>query len=236
MYWAVTQYQACVGIEITASHNPINFNGLKIIKGGSQPLDAKQDWDKIRMHAENAFFEGSKKGQLLDISNEARFKYVDKILGFVNARSFGDLKVVVNAVMEQLTHFDTIEDKIKKYGSKINFVKINHHPDHLFPNGIPNPSNTENHPFMKKTIIKNEADLGIAFDGDFDRCFFFDEFGEFVPGEYIVGLFSELFLDKENGAMIVHDPRTIWNTQDIVKEKGGVAVQSPTGHSFMKKL
>jgi phosphomannomutase len=112
---------------------------------------------------------------------------------------------------------------------------VDHIPDSTFPNGIPNPLLLENH-HKTADIVKNTgADFGVAFDGDFDRCFFFDETGKFVPGEYLVGLLATIFLEKEQGATIVHDPRVIWNTQDIVSQKGGKAEQSKTGHAFIKQ-
>ena len=117
----------------------------------------------------------------------------------------------------------------------LEFIRINHNPDHTFPNGVPNPILEKNHYSTAKVVREVGADIGVAFDGDFDRCFFFDEHGTFVKGEYIVGLFARIFLQKEPGATIVHDPRVIWNTQSIVKSKAGVAVQSKTGHAFIKQ-
>ena len=112
---------------------------------------------------------------------------------------------------------------------------MHHDPDHTFPNGIPNPLLPENHAATAEVVVREGADLGVAFDGDFDRCFFFDGRGQFVPGEYVVGLLASVFLDREEGAKIVHDPRVVWNTQDIVTERGGIAVQSKTGHAFIKQ-
>jgi phosphomannomutase len=115
------------------------------------------------------------------------------------------------------------------------FIRVHHTPDATFPNGIPNPLLPENHATTADVVKAEKADFGVAFDGDFDRCFFFDETGQFVPGEYVVGLLATIFLEKEAGAKIVHDPRVIWNTQDLVAHKGGIAVQSKTGHAFIKQ-
>ena len=131
--------------------------------------------------------------------------------------------------------FDAIEKRLNNNNTQIEFVRVDHNPDSTFPNGIPNPLLPENH-HKTADIVKNVgADFGVAFDGDFDRCFFFDETGEFIPGEYLVGLFASIFLAKEPGSTIVHDPRVIWNTQDIVSQKGGKAEQSKTGHAFIKQ-
>jgi phosphomannomutase len=120
-------------------------------------------------------------------------------------------------------------------GALIDVIRVHHDPDSTFPNGIPNPLLPENHAVTADVVVREGADMGVAFDGDFDRCFFFDGAGRFVPGEYVVGLLASIFLDKEAGGKIVHDPRVIWNTQDIVDSKGGVAIQSKTGHAFIKQ-
>jgi phosphomannomutase len=120
-------------------------------------------------------------------------------------------------------------------GAPLDVIRVHHDPDSTFPNGIPNPLLPENHAATADVVLREGADMGVAFDGDFDRCFFFDGAGRFVPGEYVVGLLASIFLEKEAGAKIVHDPRVIWNTQDIVAHKGGVAIQSKTGHAFIKQ-
>ena len=107
-------------------------------------------------------------------------------------------------------------------------------PDPSFPHGIPNPLLEKNRSTTSNSVICEKADLGVAFDGDFDRCFFFDHSGDFIPGEYVVGLLAEIFLNKEKGATIIHDPRVIWNTIDVVSKFGGQAVVSKTGHAFVK--
>jgi phosphomannomutase len=131
--------------------------------------------------------------------------------------------------------FDALAERLMELGAPLEFICVDHMPDATFPNGIPNPLLPENHPATADLVEAENADFGVAFDGDFDRCFFFDEIGQFVPGEYVVGLLASIFLKKEVGAKIVHDPRVIWNTQDIVTQKGGAAVQSKTGHAFIKQ-
>ena len=237
MYWAVTEFNACAGIEITASHNPINYNGLKIVKSGSQPLDDLDDFQAIKLLAENeTWVKNLPKGSIQDISKEARKKYVQRVLSFLNHSKLKPLKIVVNSGNGAAgPTFDAIADELGRIGSPLEFMRVHHEPDHTFPNDIPNPLLPENHSATGDVVKREGANFGVAFDGDFDRCFFFDASGEFVPGEYVVGLLASIFLDKEAGAKIVHDPRVVWNTQDIISQKSGVAVQSKTGHAFIKQ-
>lgn len=238
MYWATTQFEACGGIEVTASHNPINYNGLKMVKSGSRPLDPATELDAIRRAAEaNEFANPASLGKCIDIAQQAKQAYVAKCLEFVDTDALRPLKIVVNSGNGAAgPTFDHIADALGEQTDALTFVRKFHTPDSSFPNGIPNPILPENHAPTRDTVIAEGADLGIAFDGDFDRCFFFDETGAFIPGEYMVGLLADVFLDKTNGAAIVHDPRVIWNTQDIVSSKGGRAVQSKTGHAFIKQV
>jgi phosphomannomutase len=237
MYWAVTEFNASAGIEVTASHNPINYNGLKIVKSGSRPLDDVDDFQVIKRLAETAdWAEGTGVLDVNDISVEARAKYVARVLSFVAVDALRPLRVVVNSGNGAAgPSFDAIAAELGRRGAPVEFIRVHHDPDHTFPNGIPNPLLPENHAATADVVLREGADLGVAFDGDFDRCFFFDGRGQFVPGEYVVGLLASVFLDKEAGAKIVHDPRVVWNTQDIVAARGGVAVQSKTGHAFIKQ-
>ena len=237
MYWAVTKFSACAGIEVTASHNPINYNGMKIVKSGSQPLDDAGDFQVIKALAgSQEWSSGAEIGKQLDRSDEARKAYVDRVLSFVNVQALRPLKIVVNSGNGAAgPTFDAIAERLIELGAPFEFIRVHHAPDATFPNGIPNPLLSENHSATADVVKAEGADFGVAFDGDFDRCFFFDETGQFVPGEYVVGLLASIFLEKEAGAKIVHDPRVIWNTQDIVAQKGGIAVQSKTGHAFIKQ-
>ena len=237
MYWAVTEFGASAGIEVTASHNPINYNGMKIVKSGSQPLDDTNDFQVIKALVGSADWSPtSRSGRVIDKSVEARAKYVNQVLNFVDVDALRPLKVVVNSGNGAAgPTFDAIAARLADLGAPIEFIRVHHDPDHTFPNGIPNPLLPENHAATTDFVRAHSADMGVAFDGDFDRCFFFDEVGQFVPGEYVVGLLASIFLDQEQGGKIVHDPRVIWNTQDIVAEKDGVAVPSKTGHAFIKQ-
>jgi phosphomannomutase len=237
MYWAVTEFGASAGIEVTASHNPINYNGLKIVKSGSRPLDDANDFQLIKRLAEAAdWAEGPGILDVKDISVDARAKYVEQVLSFIAVGVLSPLRVVVNSGNGAAgPSFDAIAAELDRRGAPIDFIRVHHVPDHTFPNGIPNPQLPENHAATADVVILKGADLGVAFDGDFDRCFFFDGCGQLVPSEYVVGLLASIFLDREEEAKIVHDPRVVWNTQDIVAERGGIAVQSKTGHAFIKQ-
>jgi phosphomannomutase len=237
MYWAVTEFGACAGIEVTASHNPINYNGIKIVKSHSRPLGDASDFQVIKALAgSQEWLSVSETGKELDRSDEARKAYVDRVLSFVDVKALRPLKIVVNSGNGAAgPTFDALAKRLMELGAPLEFIRVHHAPDATFPNGIPNPLLPENHSATADVVKAEKANFGVAFDGDFDRCFFFDETGRFVPGEHVVGLLASIFLDKEVGAKIVHDPRVIWNTQDTVAQKGGVAVQSKTGHAFIKQ-
>jgi phosphomannomutase len=237
MYWAVTEFGACAGIEVTASHNPINYNGMKIVKAGSRPLDDTNDFQVIKALAGSDDWSAApRSGHVIDKSVEARVKYVDQVLSFVDVDALRRLKVVVNGGNGAAgPTFDAIAARLAELDAPIEFIRVHHDPDHRFPTGLPNPRLPDHLAATADVVLAHGAVLGVAFDGDFDRCFFFDEVGQFVPGEYVVGLLASFFLDQEQGGKIVHDPRVIWNTRDIVAKKGGTAVQSKTGHAFIKQ-
>ncbi|MDB4210944.1 phosphomannomutase [Ascidiaceihabitans sp.] len=237
MYWAVTEFGACAGIEVTASHNPINYNGMKIVKSGSRPLDDVEDFQQVKMLVGlKAWVQASSIGQARDVAVDARQKYLDQLLSFVDVTELSPLKIVVNSGNGAAgPTVDAIIDRLKAQGAPLEFIRVHHQSDSTFPNGIPNPLLPANHAATADVVMRAGADMGVAFDGDFDRCFFFDGAGQFVPGEYVVGLLAAIFLDKEAGGKIVHDPRVIWNTQDIVASKGGIKIQSKTGHAFIKQ-
>ncbi len=235
VYAAVTEFGACAGMEVTASHNPIDYNGMKIVGRGSQPL-SEQEFGLIKVLAEeSSFSQPQQTGSVQNKKEVARAAYVEKVLGFVDCSKLRPLKIVINSGNGAAgPTMDAINKKFKEKSVKTNFVFVHHDPDPMFPNGIPNPLLKENRSVTANAVIAEKADFGVAFDGDFDRCFFFDHTGDFIPGEYVVGLLAEIFLNKEKGATIIHDPRVIWNTIDVVGECGGQAVASKTGHAFVK--
>ncbi len=238
MYWAVTEFGACAGIEVTASHNPINYNGMKIVKKESQPLDYRSDFSEIKKLAESEnWIKVNQKGTKLTRAVEARSAYVSRILNFVDLKLLKPLKIVMNSGNGAAgPTFNYIAKMLYELKAPLEFVHINQKPDHTFPNGIPNPILKKNHASTAKIVQEVGADFGVAFDGDFDRCFFFDEDGAFVGGEYVVSLLASIFLKKEKKATIVHDPRVIWNIKDTIGSGSGIAVQSKTGHAYMKEI
>ncbi|MGJ8621906.1 MAG: phosphomannomutase [Yoonia sp.] len=237
MYFATTHFDADGGICVTASHNPMDYNGMKMVRAGSAPLDAQSGLAAIQALAEADAFElASVKGQRQDVAVAARAAYVDRVVTFTDVAKLKPLKILVNAGHGTAgPTFDAIAAKLKELGAPLQFETMFHAPDGSFPQGIPNPLLFENRPATADAVRAHGADFGVAWDGDFDRCFFFDHEGDFIDGEYVVGLLAEAFLDKESGAKIIHDPRVIWNTQDIVAAAGGQAVQSRTGHAFIKQ-
>ena len=235
MYFAVTHLGADGGIEVTASHNPMNYNGLKMVRRGSAPLDAASGMAAIKALAESGAFVAQGKG-IWRQEQAVCADYVDRVLSFVDLPALRPLKIVVNAGNGAAgPTFDAIAAQLAANGAPLDFVRMYHDPDGSFPNGIPNPLLPENRPATAQAVIAAGADMGVAWDGDFDRCFLFDHLGQFVPGEYIVGLLAQAFLVKEPGATIIHDPRVIWNTIDSVEKSGGVAQVSRTGHAFLKQ-
>ncbi len=235
MYHATSHFAADGGITVTASHNPIDYNGMKMVRKASAPLSSAE-FSSIRRLAEGAFGAPKPGGSRRDVGPEARAAYVASVLRFVDVTALRPLKVLVNAGNGAAgPTFDAIAAGLAKLGAPLTFIRLNHQPDATFPNGIPNPLLVENRAQTGDAVVAAGADLGVAWDGDFDRCFFFDHTGAFIDGEYIVGLLAEVFLAKEAGARIVHDPRVVWNTRDLVASAGGVAVQARTGHAFIKQ-
>jgi len=230
VYFATAHLGADGGIMVTASHNPADYNGLKLVREEARPISADTGLVDIRKIAERdgrrvAAKPGSRSDA--DIFND----YVEHMLTYVDKAKLKPLKLVVNAGNGCAgIAIDGLESHLP-----FEFIKVHHEPDGTFPNGIPNPLLPENRAATTEAVLANKADMGIAWDGDFDRCFLFDENGGFIEGYYIVGLLAASILKHNPGAKIVHDPRLTWNTLDIVAEAGGEAVQSKSGHSFMKE-
>ncbi|MDP3341047.1 phosphomannomutase [Frigidibacter sp.] len=236
MYFATTQFDADGGIEITASHNPIDYNGMKLVGRGSAPLDPKGALAAIKALAESEDFAEPKAGGSVAPANGARAAYVERVLSFVDIAALRPLKILVNAGNGAAgPTFDAIAEALVARGAPLTFLRLHHTPDGSFPNGIPNPLLPENQPVTAEAVRAAGADMGVAWDGDFDRCFFFDAKGDFIPGEYVVGLLAAVFLDKTPGAAIVHDARVVLNTRAVITGAGGRAVQAPTGHAFLKQ-
>ena len=235
IYFASFHLDVDGGIEVTASHNPCDFNGMKLVGRGAKPISGDSGLNEIeRLAEENNFSAPTKRGSVEQYSTQN--EYITHILSYINLSNVKPLKLVVNAGNGAAGHvIDAIEKTFKQAHVRVEFVKIHHNPDGTFPNGIPNPLLPENRGVTAKAVRDYKADFGIAWDGDFDRCFLFDENGEFIEGYYIVGLLAEAFLAKNPGEKIIHDPRLTWNTIDIVKRAGGIPIQSKTGHAFIKE-
>ena len=233
IYFATSHWHTGGGIVVTASHNPIDYNGIKMVREQSRPLSADTGLVDIRALAERCDVNSrpdAPRGQYRQANCVKA--YLEHLLSYVDTATLKPLKIVANAGNGTAGPVvDGLETALP-----FEFIKIHHEPDGRFPNGIPNPLLPENRHPTAEAVIAHGADLGIAWDGDFDRCFFFDERGEFVEGYYIVGLLAEAFLRKQAGEKIVHDPRLTWNTIDVCEQFGGEAIQSKCGHAFMKQV
>lgn len=236
MYFATDHFGADGGICVTASHNPMDYNGMKMVRQGAAPLDAATGLAHIRALAEADDFGPARSGQRRDVSLAARAAYVGRVLSFIDVSALRPLRILVNAGNGAAgPTFDAIAAELAARGAPLAFERMHHAPDGTFPNGIPNPLLPENQPPTAEAVRAAGADFGVAWDGDFDRCFLFDHAGDFIAGEYVVGLLAEAFLARNPGAAIIHDPRVIWNTCDVVGRAGGRAVQTRTGHAFVKQ-
>ena len=238
IYFATFHLVIDGGIEVTASHNPMNYNGMKLVREGARPVSGDTGLRDVQRLAEANDFapvEESKRGSFKQIS--VLDAYVDHLMGYIDLSNFTKpMKLVINSGNGAAGHIiDEIEKRFKQANAPVTFIKVHHEADGNFPNGIPNPLLPECRKDTSDAVREHQADMGIAFDGDFDRCFLFDENAEFIEGYYIVGLLAEAFLKKEPGAKIIHDPRLTWNTIDVVTKAGGIPVMSKTGHAFIKE-
>jgi phosphomannomutase len=230
VYFATSHLGASGGVMVTASHNPADYNGLKFVREEAKPISADSGLVDIQRLAESDDRKvAARKGEIrqVDIFDD----YIGHVLGYIDVAKIKPLRLVVNAGNGCAgIAVDGLETHLP-----FEFIKVNHDPDGTFPNGIPNPMLLENQAATADQVVSHKADMGIAWDGDFDRCFLFDENGKFIEGYYIVGLLAESLLEDHPGAKVVHDPRLTWNTLDIIEKAGGEAVQSKSGHSFIKE-
>jgi phosphomannomutase/phosphoglucomutase len=231
VYFATSHYEVDGGVMITASHNPKGYNGMKLVKAESRPISGDTGLDAVRVRVENGDL-----GVVADapgLVREAFDKtaYIDHLIGYVDVSTLKPLKILAdpgNGAAGPVLH---------ALAAKLPFqwVFINDEPDGNFPNGVPNPLLPENRELTRQALLANQCDMGLAWDGDFDRCFFFDADGRFIEGYYLVGLLAEMLLKQHPGSKIIHDPRLTWNTIEQVQQAGGIAVQSKTGHAFIKE-
>lgn len=231
IYYATPALDADGGIMITASHNPPEYNGMKFVKRGSVPVGYDSGLNKVEEMiltdklGEKATVPGGIKNY------NAMDGFINNLGKFYDPSKIKNYTVVTNAGNGCAgPALDLLEKKLP-----VKLIKIYNEPDSSFPNGVPNPLLVENRQPTIDAVTANKADLGVAWDGDYDRCFFFDEKGSFIEGYYIVGLLAKSILKNYPGENIVHDPRLVWNTFEVVKESGGKAVQSKSGHAFIKE-
>ena len=239
IYFAVFQGESSGvdgGIMVTASHNPSDYNGMKFVARGARPMSSDSGLLEV---AENAASEDWYNSALPEQPDHIgrhskmpnKYQYISHLLSSVDNDALQPLKIVVNAGNGCAGPvIDLLEQHLP-----VSFIKLNHEPDGSFPKGVPNPLLPENREETARAVREHGADLGVAWDGDADRCFFFDENGRFIEGYYIVGLLAAAMLKRHPGATILHDPRLIWNTQEIVQAAGGKAVMTKTGHAFIKE-
>ncbi len=231
IYFGTTHFSADGGIMITASHNPPEYNGMKFVKKDSVPVGYDSGLNEIEkmILSDNLRELNKSKGK---VTNQNIMKdFMGHLKRFYSAEKIKPFKVVVNAGNGCAgLALNAIENDLP-----IKMAKVFNEPDSNFPNGVPNPLLPGNRQATFDAVVNNNADLGVAWDGDYDRCFFFDEKGNFIEGYYIVGLLAKSILKKHPGGNIVHDPRLVWNTIEIVEQAGGKAVQSISGHAFIKQ-
>lgn len=230
VYFQTDHLGAAGGVMVTASHNPMDYNGMKLVKENARPISSDTGLFAISdaVAADSSEAQPPRAGQTAQHDKHA---YIQHLLSYVDASKLKPLKLVVNAGNGGAGAIvDLLAPRLP-----FEFIRICHEPDGSFPNGIPNPLLPENRAATADAVREHGADFGIAWDGDFDRCFFFDHTGRFIEGYYLVGLLAKAILARNPGGKIVHDPRLVWNTVDMVEQAGGVAVQCKSGHAFIKE-
>ncbi len=230
VYFQTAHRGASGGVMVTASHNPMDYNGMKLVREGARPISGDSGLKEIEQLAATAQFRDSPRLAVNQIDAD-KSAYIRHLLGYVNVDRLRPLKIVTNPGNGGA---GLIVDELARH-LPFDFIRIQHEPDGSFPNGIPNPLLPDNRAATADAVRASGADLGIAWDGDFDRCFFFDADGRFIEGYYLVGLLAAQLLEKQAGAKVVHDPRLTWNTIDMVSMAGGTPVMSKTGHAFIKE-
>ncbi len=231
VYFATSHLKASAGIMITASHNPKGYNGMKLVREGSRPISNDTGLLDIRTRVEsgNCGEVAQTPGKVIPSTDKTA--YIQHLLSYVNPGELKPLKIVADPGNGMA---GPVIEAIKEH-LPLEWFIINGEPDGNFPNGVPNPLLPENRSATTNAVIKHQADMGLAWDGDFDRCFFFDEKGRFIEGYYLVGLLAEALLAENPNEKIIHDPRLTWNTIEQVQQAGGQPIQSKTGHAFIKE-
>ena len=231
VYFQTAHRGAAGGVMVTASHNPMDYNGMKLVREGSRPISGDSGLHALR----DAVVEGRER-PVAPVAgaismDEDKSAYIDCLLGYVDRSALRPLRIVVNAGNGGA---GLVIDRLAPH-VPFDFIRLQHEPDGRFPNGIPNPLLPDSRAATADAVRAHGADLGIAWDGDFDRCFFFDADGRFIEGYYLVGLLAQALLARHPGGRVIHDPRLVWNTIEMVVDAGGVPVMSKTGHAFIKE-
>lgn len=230
VYFATAFYGYDGGVMITASHNPPEYNGLKMVRSESRPISGDTGLFEIERRAYEGKWERTGSGTREDKDVYADF--VQHLLKVVPPEGIGKQKVLLDAGNGAA---GVALEKLLPYVPQLEVEKMLFEPDGNFPHGVPNPILEESRAAAVKRMHEEAFDFGVAWDGDYDRCFFFDEKGNFIEGYYIVGLLAKSILHTDKGASIVYDPRLTWNTIEIVEENGGTPVLCKSGHAFIKE-
>jgi len=228
LYFAVGELGLDGGVAVTASHNPKEYTGMKIVRRGALPVGGESGLMEIRDRAQRGSFETRPKGAIR--AEDVYPAFVEKVLSFIDVKAVKPLRVVVDAANGMAgAMLPPVLERLP-----VEAVRCYFEPDGSFPNHEPNPLLPENREFIVAKVTEEQADLGIAFDGDADRCFFVDDTGEFVAGDFVTALLAESMLEKEPGAKIIYDVRASWAVRDTVEAAGGVALVNRVGHAFIK--
>jgi phosphomannomutase len=230
LYYAVGERGLDGGIVVTASHNPKEYTGMKIVRGGALPVGGDSGLEDVRRVAEGGFGDTTRRGTIRPEDVWAGF--VEKVLSFVDEDAIRPLRVVVDAANGMAgTMLPPVLDRLPQ----LDVVRCYFEPDGSFPNHEPNPLLPENREFIVDRTRAEGADLGVAYDGDADRCFFVDDTGEFVPGDFVTALLARAMLEKEPGETVIYDVRASWAVPRAIEEAGGVALVNRVGHAFIKE-
>src|SRR5574344_2929303 len=231
IYFTTAHMKLDGGIMITASHNPKEYNGMKLVRAGARPISSDTGLKELEKAVLSESFKPlgdivTGRVEHVDIADE----YVKHLLTYIDVKARKPFTVVANTGNGAA---GPIVNALEKY-LPCKLIKIYNEPDGKFPNGVPNPILQENREATARAVRESHADLGVAWDGDFDRCFLFDEQAGFIEGYYMVGFLAQAFLKKYPGAKVIYDPRLIWNTIEIAQELGGTPVMCKSGHAFIK--
>ena len=228
LYFAVGDMELDGGVEVTASHNPKEYTGMKIVRRGALPVGGDSGLQEIRVRAQGDFGPPKEGGSIRKEDIWPRF--VERVLSFVEVEAIKPLRVVIDAANGMAgAMLPLVLERLPARPIECFFE-----PDGSFPNHEPNPLLPENREFIIAKVLAEKADLGVAFDGDADRCFFVDDAGEFVPGDFVTALLAEAVLEKEPRATIIYDVRASWAVRDTVERAGGRAIVNRVGHAFIK--